>query len=93
MSARAVCGQVDTPFPYPYAQAVLMMLVMWMLFVPFFVCEIVNSLWFAIIVTFLAVFAFALLNEVAYDPPPAPQRPRHNPTAAPLVHDLCLDDP
>jgi len=46
-----------------------MMLVMWMLFVPFFVCEIVNSLWFAIIVTFLAVFAFALLNEVAYRPP------------------------
>ena len=84
MSATVVCGQVDTPFPYPYAQAVLMMLVMWMLFVPFFVCEIVNSLWFAIIVTFLAVFAFALLNEVAYDPPP-PQ-PRSARATIPPLH-------
>ena len=84
MSATVVCGQVDTPFPYPYAQAVLMMLVMWMLFVPFFVCEIVNSLWFAIIVTFLAVFAFALLNEVAYDPPPpAPASQSHRCTSRP----------
>ena len=86
MSATVVCGQVDTPFPYPYAQAVLMMLVMWMLFVPFFVCEIVNSLWFAIIVTFLAVFAFALLNEVAYYPPCATIPPLH-------LSSMLRDDP
>jgi hypothetical protein len=34
---------VDTPFPLPYAQAVLLMLIAWMLFTPFLICEIVNS--------------------------------------------------
>jgi predicted membrane chloride channel (bestrophin family) len=34
---------VDTPFPLPYAQAVLLMLVAWMIFTPFLICEIVNG--------------------------------------------------
>ena len=34
---------VDTPFPLPYAQAVLLMLIAWMLFTPFLICEIVNG--------------------------------------------------
>lgn len=34
---------VDTPFPYPYAQAVLFMLSMYSIFAPFLICEIVND--------------------------------------------------
>jgi hypothetical protein len=34
---------VDTPFPYPYAQAVLFMLSMYAIFAPFLICEIVND--------------------------------------------------
>ncbi len=109
---------VDTPFPLPYAQAVLLMLIAWMLFTPFLICEIVNGttlsftatprriagtgscahgyhfllvylcatsvrrhltallarccvllagMFVACLISFLAVFAFALLNEVARD--------------------------
>ena len=38
---------VDTPFPLPYAQAVLIMLIAWMIFVPILICEIVNGATFA----------------------------------------------
>jgi hypothetical protein len=34
---------VDTPFPYPYAQAVLFMLSLYAIFAPFLICEIVND--------------------------------------------------
>ena len=34
---------VDTPFPYPYAQAVLFMLTLYTIFAPFLICEIVND--------------------------------------------------
>jgi predicted membrane chloride channel (bestrophin family) len=58
---------VDTPFPLPYAQAVLLMLVIWMIFVPFLICEIVNDTALACVFSFLPTFAFAILNEVARD--------------------------
>ena len=56
---------VDTPFPYPYAQAVLFMLSMYAIFAPFLICEIVNDTLFATLISVIAVWSFAVMNEVA----------------------------
>ena len=34
---------VDTPFPYPYAQSVMLMVCLYTILAPFLVCQIVNS--------------------------------------------------
>ena len=34
---------MDTPFPYPYAQSVMLMVCLYTILAPFLVCQIVNS--------------------------------------------------
>jgi len=55
---------VETPFPYPYAQGTMVMLLLWCLCSPFMVCEIVNNDAYAIFTAGVTSMAFALLNEV-----------------------------
>ena len=65
---------VETPFPYPYAQGTMVMLLLWCLCSPFMVCEIVNNDAYAIFTAGVTSMAFALLNEVR----PSVHGPRGN---------------
>jgi predicted membrane chloride channel (bestrophin family)/CRP-like cAMP-binding protein len=56
---------VDTPFPYPYAQAVMLSIVLYTFIAPIVICQIVNSAAWAISISFIAVGSFVTLNEVA----------------------------
>ncbi len=58
---------VDTPFPFPYAQIVLICLIILSTFLPIQVCIIVNSTPLAMILTFVTVWAFCSINEVAME--------------------------
>jgi CRP-like cAMP-binding protein len=56
---------VDTPFPYPYAQSMLLMLCLYTLIAPFMICQIVNSTPWALVTSFITVGIVVTLNEVA----------------------------
>jgi CRP-like cAMP-binding protein len=56
---------IDTPFPYPYAQAVLLMLCLYTVIAPFMICQIVNSTPWAIAISFITVGILVTMNEVA----------------------------
>lgn len=58
---------VDTPFPFPYAQIVLVCLILLSAFLPVQVCIIVNSTPLAMALTFVTVWAFCSINEVAME--------------------------
>lgn len=58
---------VDTPFPFPYAQIVLICLIILSAFLPIQVCIIVNSTPLAMALTFVTVWAFCSINEVAIE--------------------------
>ena len=55
----------DIPFPFPYAQIVQYMQLAFVLSCPFVVISFVSSVIPAMIFTFLAVFCYVSLNEVA----------------------------
>eukprot|EP01025_Chloroclados_australasicus_P030869 TRINITY_DN3106_c0_g1_i1.p1 TRINITY_DN3106_c0_g1~~TRINITY_DN3106_c0_g1_i1.p1 ORF type:complete len:491 (-),score=51.58 TRINITY_DN3106_c0_g1_i1:2910-4268(-) len=57
----------DTPFPFPWAQAVLVFLIAYTLTVPFVISAFVKSTWLACVITFMAVATYWTLNEVARD--------------------------
>eukprot|EP01024_Parvocaulis_polyphysoides_P014826 TRINITY_DN16220_c0_g1_i2.p1 TRINITY_DN16220_c0_g1~~TRINITY_DN16220_c0_g1_i2.p1 ORF type:complete len:459 (+),score=57.88 TRINITY_DN16220_c0_g1_i2:128-1504(+) len=57
----------DTPFPFPWAQAVLVFLLIYTVTVPFVIGAFVRSSWLAAIITFIAVLTYWTLNEVARD--------------------------
>eukprot|EP01023_Acetabularia_acetabulum_P024927 TRINITY_DN2394_c0_g1_i2.p1 TRINITY_DN2394_c0_g1~~TRINITY_DN2394_c0_g1_i2.p1 ORF type:complete len:530 (+),score=43.52 TRINITY_DN2394_c0_g1_i2:220-1809(+) len=57
----------DTPFPFPWAQAVLAFLLLFALVVPLVVCGFIKSTWLACLLTFLAVSTYWTLNEIARD--------------------------
>jgi hypothetical protein len=56
---------VDTPFPYPYAQSMLLMLCLYTAISPVMICQIVNSTPWAIATSFITVGIFVIMNEVA----------------------------
>jgi CRP-like cAMP-binding protein len=56
---------VDTPFPYPYAQSMLLMLCLYTLIAPVMICQIVNSTPWALVTSFITVGIFVAMNEVA----------------------------
>lgn len=58
---------VDTPFPFPYAQMVLIFLIILSVVLPVQVCIIVNSTPLAMALTFVTVWAFCGINEVAME--------------------------
>eukprot|EP01023_Acetabularia_acetabulum_P020213 TRINITY_DN20429_c0_g2_i1.p1 TRINITY_DN20429_c0_g2~~TRINITY_DN20429_c0_g2_i1.p1 ORF type:complete len:458 (+),score=86.68 TRINITY_DN20429_c0_g2_i1:226-1599(+) len=57
----------DTPFPFPWAQAVLVFLIIYTVTVPFVIGAFIKSVWLAAVVTFIAVLTYWTLNEVARD--------------------------
>lgn len=58
---------VETPFPFPWAQAVMIVLVLFTLSAPFLIAAFSTSVWVACTVTFLGVHTYIMLNEVARD--------------------------
>ncbi|KAL3134602.1 hypothetical protein ABBQ38_006433 [Trebouxia sp. C0009 RCD-2024] len=57
----------DTPFPFPWAQVVLIMLILYALTTPLVVVAFINSTWTGLAVNFLSVQSYWCLNEVARD--------------------------
>ena len=57
----------DTPFPFPWAQIVLIMLILYALIVPLIVVAFVNRMWIGLVINFLSVQSYWSLNEVARD--------------------------
>ena len=64
VTCRAIA---DTPFPFPWAQMVLIMLIMYAISVPLVVVAFVDSTWLGIVVNFFCVQSYWCLNEVARD--------------------------
>ena len=58
---------VDTPFPFPWAQLVLMLLLVFSVTCPLLVVCWVDTLWLSVILDFIAVQTYWALNEVARD--------------------------
>jgi hypothetical protein len=58
---------VDTPFPFPWAQAVAILLFMFALTAPCLVCAFTDTVYTAMIVSFMTVHTYHMLNEVARD--------------------------
>ncbi|KAK9864551.1 hypothetical protein WJX84_008203 [Apatococcus fuscideae] len=57
----------DTPFPFPWAQMVLVLLIIFAGTLPLMVVAFIDKLWLAIIIDFFSVQAYWALNEVARD--------------------------
>ncbi|KAK9805550.1 hypothetical protein WJX72_004682 [[Myrmecia] bisecta] len=57
----------DTPFPFPWAQMILLFLLMFALTVPVLIIGFVHRLWLALLLDFICVQAYWALNEVARD--------------------------
>jgi predicted membrane chloride channel (bestrophin family) len=58
---------VDTPFPFPWSQAMVLFLVIFSLTLPLLMCAWMRSVWIAVVMDFVTVFCFWILNEVARD--------------------------
>lgn len=58
---------VDTPFPFPWAQAMVIFLLIYTLTSPILMVAWVESVWLAVALDFLSVVTFWTLNEVARD--------------------------
>lgn len=59
----------DIPFPFPWAQVMLILLILYALIVPLImiIVTFVNCVWIGLIVNFLSVQSYWSLNEVARD--------------------------
>jgi predicted membrane chloride channel (bestrophin family) len=58
---------VDTPFPFPWAQAMVLFLVVFSLTLPLLMVSWLRTVWLACLMDFVTVFCFWILNEVARD--------------------------
>ena len=71
MADVAVCVMsrklADTPFPFPWAQMVLVLLIIFAGTLPLMVVAFIDKLWLAVIIDFFSVQAYWALNEVARD--------------------------
>lgn len=66
--ADGACRAIaDTPFPFPWAQMVLIMLMVYAMTVPLVVVGFVDSIWLGLFVNFFCVQSYWCLNEVARD--------------------------
>jgi predicted membrane chloride channel (bestrophin family) len=67
-TARICCRKlVDTPFPFPWAQAVMIVLIIFTVVSPFLVAAFAKSVPLAIAMNFISVHTMVMLNEVARD--------------------------
>lgn len=57
---------MDTPFPFPWAQAVNFVLIVFCLTVPFVIVAHTTSVYTAVVITFIAVHTHVMLNEVRF---------------------------
>lgn len=60
---------MDTPFPFPWAQAVNFVLIVFCLTVPFVIVAHTTTVYMAVAITFIAVHTHVMLNEVRCMPP------------------------
>lgn len=58
---------VETPFPFPWAQLLTFILVLYMITLPFMVAVCMTRQWLACIVTFISTITHWAMNEVARD--------------------------
>lgn len=66
MNAFMQCKKiVDTPFPFPYAQCVMVALIMFMVSFPLQMCEVINDDFAAPVVSFFGVCVVVVVNRVA----------------------------
>ena len=64
---------MDTPFPFPWAQCVTIVLATYTAFTPFLIAGFTTSTALAVLMTFASVHTMIMLNEVARAPqPPSP---------------------
>eukprot|EP00271_Cylindrocystis_brebissonii_P016723 TRINITY_DN4106_c0_g2_i1.p1 TRINITY_DN4106_c0_g2~~TRINITY_DN4106_c0_g2_i1.p1 ORF type:complete len:340 (-),score=31.46 TRINITY_DN4106_c0_g2_i1:862-1860(-) len=61
-NARKLC---DTPFPFPYAQCVALLLHLNAVGMPLLMANWIGQVWLAALTTFFSVFTFYVINEVA----------------------------
>jgi hypothetical protein len=54
---RVPAGLQENPFPFPWAQLVLLFLVFHTIMVPFMISAFINETWLSVVVTFMAVQA------------------------------------
>lgn len=65
---RCTCRKlVDTPFPFPWAQAVTITLLVFSISAPFLIAAFTTSILLSTLMTFVAVHTYIMLNEVARD--------------------------
>jgi hypothetical protein len=57
----------ESPFPFPWAQSITIILAIFVTTLPFLVAAYVNSLYVAVLTTFFTVQTYIMLNEVARD--------------------------
>eukprot|EP01025_Chloroclados_australasicus_P009970 TRINITY_DN13879_c0_g2_i10.p2 TRINITY_DN13879_c0_g2~~TRINITY_DN13879_c0_g2_i10.p2 ORF type:complete len:252 (+),score=12.30 TRINITY_DN13879_c0_g2_i10:727-1482(+) len=66
MLAFEHCRKLNhTPFPFPWAQMVLILMLLHMLTVPVMICAFIRDTYIAIVLSFMAVQTYWALNEVA----------------------------
>lgn len=58
---------MDTPFPFPWAQCVTIVLAIYVIFIPFLIAGYTTSVALATLMTFASVHTMIMLNEVARD--------------------------
>ena len=58
---------MDTPFPFPWAQLVLILLLVFSATCPLLIVAWVDSIWLGVLLNFFAVLTYWALNEVARD--------------------------
>lgn len=58
---------VDTPFPFPWSQLVLMLLLVFSLTCPLLIVSWIEPLWLGVVLDFFCVQTYWALNEVARD--------------------------
>lgn len=83
----------DTPFPFPWAQMVLVMLLLYAITAPLVVVAFVDSMWMGIVVNFICIQSYWCLNEVARDlEDPFVYDPNDLPLSTYQVWPLLLDE-
>lgn len=73
MQARKI---VDTPFPFPHAQLIIMALVLFAFFCPTIMVAYITEPWLIISLNFMTTWIYFGVNEVPPPPPPPSPLPK-----------------
>lgn len=58
---------MDTQFPFPWAQVILLLVVLFVIMLPFVVAAYIGPTWAACVGNFFCVLSYWALHEVSYD--------------------------